>query len=119
MNLQKKSCFAYATNGFVNWTGNSRWWIIETVESFNGQRYEADQGNFIKWLSSNAFGGTNYLNTPVGAVCHTEEPGSAGTINNESIYFGEWAAGKSFAICAWDSIVTRNMQAVGDPFVTR
>ena len=109
----------YATNRYVNWTANSGWWIIETVESWNGQRYETDQGNFIKWFSSDAFGGTNYSNTPVGAVCYTEEPGSAGVINNETIYFGEWTVGKNFAMCAWNSIVTKNMQAIGDPLLTR
>jgi hypothetical protein len=76
-------------------------------------------GNFLQWFSSNAFGGTNYSNTPVGAVCYTEEPGGDGAINNETIYFGEWVAGKNFALCAWNSRVTPNMQAVGDPFVTK
>ena len=65
----------YATNGYVQWSGNSSWWIIETVESFNGQVLQNyPQCNFIKWFSSNAFGGTNYSSTPVGAVSHVEEP---------------------------------------------
>ncbi len=111
------SCFA--TNGFPQWSGNSGWWIIETVESYNGQRLNnADQSNFIQWFSSIAFGGTNYSNTPVGAVCHVEEPGLSG-VNDASIYFGLWAAGKNFAICAWQSRLTPFFQAVGDPFVTK
>ena len=111
----------YATNGYVQWSGNSGWWIIETIESYNGQRdsQASGQGNFLEWYSSNAFGGTNYVNTPVGAVCNTEEPGCYCTVNNETIYFGEWAAGKIFARCAWNSRITPNMQAVGDPFVTK
>jgi hypothetical protein len=28
----------YATNGLVNWTRNSGWYIIQTIESFNGER---------------------------------------------------------------------------------
>ena len=108
----------YPINGAVKWTGNSGWWIIETIESFNGMRGNPGQGTFTKWLSSNAFGGTNYSNTPVGAVSHTEEPGLGG-VEDSSIYFGLWAAGKNFAVCAWNSRQTPFFQAVGDPFVTR
>jgi hypothetical protein len=108
----------YATNGFVNWSGNSRWWIIETVESWNGQRYTTDQGNFIKWFSSNAFGGTNYSNTPVGAVCHVEEPNLSG-VENSSVYFGLWAGGVNFAISSWNSRQTPFFQAIGDPFINK
>jgi len=39
------------------WHGNSRWWILETIESYNGQRsQQGTQGNFVRWLSSSAFG---------------------------------------------------------------
>lgn len=76
------------------------------------------QGHFTQWFSSMAFGGTNYENTPVGAVCHTDEPG-AGGVNNAATYFGSWAQGKSFALCAWNSRNTMYFQAVGDPFVRR
>ncbi len=107
----------YATNGYIQWAGNSSWWIIETIESFNGQR-AGDGGNFIKWFSSNAFGGTNYSNTPVGAVCHTEEPGYNG-VENGSVYFGLWQSGKNFAGCAWNSKKTPFFQAVGDPLITK
>jgi len=106
----------YEIDGQVQWSGNSSWWIIRTEESYNGQ-ISTGQGNFVKWFYPNAFGGTNYSNTPIGAVSSTEEPG-AGAINN-SIYFGLWASGKNFAICAWNSNLTPYLQAVGDPFVTR
>jgi alpha-tubulin suppressor-like RCC1 family protein len=105
----------YPVNGEIVWTGNSRWWLIETVESFNGQRFTG-QGNFVEWFSSNAFGGTNYSNTPVGAVSHVEEP-SLGGVEDSSTYFGLWGGGKNFAICAWNSRLTPYFQAVGDPFV--
>lgn len=108
----------YPTDGNIKWSGHSRWWIIETVESFNGTRGGYGQGNFIQWFSSNAFGGTNYSNTPIGAVSHTEEPELLG-IENSPAYFGLWAAGKNFAICAWTSRNTPFFQAVVDPFVTR
>lgn len=107
----------YPINGEVTWLGNSGWWVIETVESFNGMRSGCGQGNFVQWFSSNAFGGTNYSNTPVGAVSHVEEPFLPG-IENSSVYFGLWAAEKNFAICAWNSRQTPFFQAVGDPFVT-
>jgi hypothetical protein len=108
----------YATNGFVQWTANGSWWIIETVESFNGQRYRIGQGTYIKWYSSNAFGGMSYSCTPIGAVCHTDEPGLC-SINDAGIYFGLWASGKNFAICAWDSRMTEYFLAIGDPFTTQ
>ena len=107
----------YPTNGYVKWTGNGGWWIIETVESNNGHRI-SDQGNYIEWLSANAFGGTNYSNTPVGAVCHTGEPYLSG-VNDSASYFGLWASGKNFSICAWGSRRTPFFLAIGDPFVTR
>jgi hypothetical protein len=42
-----------------------------------------------------------------------------------SVYYGDWAAGKSFAISAWDAEIQGNgglgsyFQAVGDPFVRK
>ena len=109
---------SYPTNGAVAWSGSSGWWIIETIESFNGIRGGYGQGNFTQWFSANAFGGTNYSNTPVGAVSHTEEP-SLGGVEDSATYFGLWSAGKYFAISAWNSKQTPYFQAVGDPFVTR
>src|SRR5206468_1780968 len=67
----------YATNGALQWHGNSSWWIIETVESYNGRR-ATEQGHFTQWFSSNAFGGINFTNVPVGAVSHVDEPGAGG-----------------------------------------
>ena len=98
--------------------GTNRWWIIETVESFNGQR-ASSSGNFLKWFSSNAFGTNNYyLNTPVGAVSHVDEPGLFG-VSDAAKYFGFWASGKNLAIAAWNSRNTPFFQAVGDPLVKR
>jgi hypothetical protein len=104
---------------YVNWAGNSGWYLMQTIESFNGQVVQiSSQGNFIKWFSSNAFGGTNYSNTPVGAVSNVEEPGPPST-SYGAIYFGLWASGKNSGICAWNARNTPYFQAVGDPFVTR
>jgi hypothetical protein len=103
----------------AKWTGNSGWWIIETIESYNGQRsYVGIDGLFLRWFSSSAFGGTNYSNTPVGGVTHTEEPQLSG-VNDAALYFGLWASKKDFALCAWRSRVTPFFQAVGDPLVSR
>jgi hypothetical protein len=107
----------YATNGPI-WSGNSGWWLIQTIESFNGDRYETSQGNFTMWLLPNAFGGTNYSNTPVGAVTYLEEPFLPGN-ENSTIYFGLWESGKNFAICAWNGRNTPYFQAVGDPFIQK
>jgi hypothetical protein len=108
----------YAVNGTNHWAGNSGWWVIETIESFNGQRCEPSQGTFIKWFSANAFGGSNFSNTPVGAVTHVEEPLLEG-INDGQRYLGLWSQGKQFGISAWNSRNTQYFQAVGDPFVAK
>jgi alpha-tubulin suppressor-like RCC1 family protein len=111
----------YPIDGELIFSGQSRWYLIETDESFNGIRnfVATGQGNFLEWYASNAFGGSAYANTPVGAVSHVEEPGSAE--NNPYLYFGLWAQGKIFSICAWNSFYnygTPYLQVVGDPFVT-
>jgi hypothetical protein len=78
--------------------------------------------NFLEWFSSGAFGGTNYSNTPIGAVSNVEEPNTLGA-SSPQIYFGLWASGKNFAICAWNSRNVspshQSFQAIGDPFVTK
>jgi hypothetical protein len=64
----------YATNYSIIFTNQSAWYLMETMESFNGQRVpEFPQGNFLSWYASNSFGGVNYSNTPVGAVSNVEE----------------------------------------------
>jgi hypothetical protein len=113
----------YATNGTIHFTGQSSWYVMKTLESFNGQRIpQFTQGNFISWFSSNAFtpGGTNsnYANTPVGAVCNVDEPGLEGNAT-VAIYFGLWASGKNLAICGWNARNTSSFQVVGDPFVRK
>ena len=73
-------------SNLIPWSGQSAWWIIETIEPYNGWR-DTGQGNFTQWFSKTAFGGTNYDKTPVGAVSHTDEP-YLGGINDAQIYFG-------------------------------
>ncbi|MGA2544472.1 MAG: hypothetical protein ABSG78_23225 [Verrucomicrobiota bacterium] len=112
--------YTYPIDGTVTFVGNSGWYLIQTDESFNGIREYTGQGNFLEWYSSNAFGGTDYSHTPIGAVCHVDEPGRAE--NDPYLYFGLWAAGKGFACCAWNSFYgygTPFLQVVGDPFVKR
>ena len=108
----------YAVNGELNWTGRSTWFVIATIESFNGDINESGMGNFIQWFSPNAFGGSSYANTPVGAVTHVEEPGLPG-IENMQAYFGYWAAGCNFATSAWQACNTPYYMVVGDPLVRR
>jgi len=109
----------YARNGAVVWRGNSSWWIIQTIESLNGQPL-GGQGNFTQWFSQAAFGSTNYENTPVGAITTTDEPG-APSRDYGAKYFGLWAQGKNFGISAWVSAGSTSLylQAVGDPFVRK
>ena len=113
----------YATNnptGFISWHGNSGWWVISTSESWNGRRGQTDQGNFNSWFSTNSFGGSNYSNTPVGAITSSSEPG--GIEPNDLVsYFALWQSGKSFAICAWlsNTGTGAKLQVIGDPFIAR
>ncbi len=121
----------YATDGQIQWGANADWWLMLSVESFNGQRVpgerqggEADvfygpmnQGNFIDWFSAGAFGGSDYSRTPVGAVSHVEEP-TTGGINDWS-YLAMWHDGFTFAECAWLSRRTGRFMATGDPLVAR
>ena len=114
--------YAIATNtiGGLTWHGSSAWWIIETIESLNGVP-GGGQGDFNMWFDHRAFGGgtyTSYENTPVGAVTHVFEPGAA-NVNDTYTYFNLWASGANFGTCAWQSRRTPELQAVGDPFVTR
>jgi hypothetical protein len=112
---------AYPTNSSVVWSGSSNWWIIETFESYNGQRdaaypyREPPQGDVEEWFAGNAWGGTNYTNTPAGAVSHVEEPGLGGV--NGPTYMSLWEAGYLFSECAWASKNTPCFQAVGDPLI--
>ena len=108
----------FATNNSIMWAGQSQWWIMETVESNNGARVFLGQGRFLDWFSPMAFGGRNYTHTPVGVVTHPDEPGLGG-VNDSATYFGLWAQGKCFAICAWRSRQTPFFQVVGDPLVRR
>jgi hypothetical protein len=110
----------YATNYSVIFTGQSGWYLMETIESFNGQRVpDFPQGNFLSWYASNSFGGVNYSNTPVGAISNVEEPGSAPSPADGGTYFGLWAKGKNAGICAWNAVNSSFFQEIGDPLVTQ
>jgi len=104
----------------VHFSGSSGWYLMGTGESYNGIRDNSGsyQGTFLQWFSSNAFGGSSYSTTPVGAVTHVDEP-FVPYLEDTRVYFGLWAAGKSFAICAWNSKQTPQFQAVGDPLVSK
>jgi hypothetical protein len=110
----------YAVDGSVVWSGSSTWWIIETFESYNGTRdcgvsEGQPQGCVARWFASNAWGGANYTNTPVGAVSNVEEPYVPGL--NGPTYMSLWEEGFLFSECAWASKNTPCFQAIGDPLV--
>src|SRR5207248_764990 len=104
---------SFTKDGTVVFSGTSSWYIMMTVESFNGQRDNPSttQSNFLDWYSQFAFGGSDYQNTPVGAVTHVEEPDLPG-VNDPNLYFGLWEAGKTFSYCAWRSRHTDRLQVV-------
>jgi peptidoglycan hydrolase-like protein with peptidoglycan-binding domain len=106
----------YSVDGSVVFTGKSNWFLMETVESYNGL-WDSYQGDFTDWFSANAFGGTNYSHTPAGAVVHVDEP-YAGGINSPS-YFQCWEKRHLFIDCAWGSLMTAFMAPHGDPWITK
>ena len=112
----------YAIDGKIKFSGKSGWYILQTIESWNGQRFNTGwpgtgQGSFVDWFAPNAFGSTDYENTPVGAVSHTSEPSGAGV--NSADYFRLWERGYFFIEAAWASRNTVYFMATGDPFVTK
>jgi alpha-tubulin suppressor-like RCC1 family protein len=127
--LNPAAYFSWACNGpfGTNWnyptneltfSGTATGWcLFYTTESYNGERDQTFQGNFLRWFSSNAFGGTNYSNTPVDAPSHVDEPTAAS--ENTTLLYGLWAAGKPFGITAWNAWQTSKCQAVGDPLTKR
>jgi hypothetical protein len=113
----------WPTNGAIVFGTNAGWYLLQTGESWNGLRGEppTGQSTFLDWFCPIAFSGTNYSNTPAGAVSHVWEP--AEPINNPQ-YFVLWARGRTFAACAWVSLFpsrgrASTIQAVGGPFVQR
>lgn len=110
-------------DGTIRFYGQSGWYIMTTIDSFNGMR-QTGQASFLTWFVTNAFSGTNYSNTPVGAVSTVDEPGLSGK-PSPYIYYYSWAAGKTFGIAAWwAQYVTFGspgirFQATGDPFVRK
>ncbi len=110
----------YAFNGNVRFHGNSEWFIIATVESYNGmlEKNYSPHGDYGEWFSPIAFYRSNYEATPIGAVCHVEEPLGFG-VQDPGIYFGLWSRGRYFSICAWRSARTPRLLVVGDPLVIK
>ena len=112
----------YANDGSVTFSGNSNWYAIMSIESFNGQR-STFQENIQGWFAADAFGGTSYSNTPAIAVSHVEEPFLSGV--NDGEYFKMWeqedSNGPMFlgieAAWAWRN--TPFFQCLGDPLITR
>jgi hypothetical protein len=109
----------YTTNGWLQFHGDSAWFPIMSIESFNGQWEPFDfQTSYHFWFVKNAFFGQDYQFTPIGAVSHLYEPFVHG-VSDAYKYFGWWELGKCFARCAWASRRTAAFQACGDPFVCK
>jgi len=106
--------------GYVNWSGESSWYLIETIESYNGRRYNISSGQFAEWFAANSFGGANYSNTAIAAISSPDEPLCYGVCDPQ-MYFGLWEAGKIFGVCAWTSMQTQygQFQVIGDPFIKK
>jgi alpha-tubulin suppressor-like RCC1 family protein len=113
----------FNVNGTVQFYGQSSWYVMTTLESYNGRLADTGLSCFGRWFSANSFSGTNYnyLNTPVGAAANADE---CGCDPDPKILFGLWAQGKNLAICTWNSMPSQLPShpyavAVGDPFTRR
>lgn len=107
----------YATNGTIKWNNSpNQWYSMLTVDSLNGQR-AYNQGNFITWFSSGAFGGSGYNNCPVAAVGNVEEPYLFTSCI--SGFFNLWQSEYPFIECAWQSRITDKFAVFGDPFIIK
>jgi hypothetical protein len=106
----------YPTDRSIFFTGKSNWYLIKTIESYNGI-LGSSHGTFEKWFSPTTAGGWQYSRTPVGMACHTDEPSLGGV--EGSMYMCNWEAGLLFSECAWSSRKTKYFMAVGDPLVKR
>jgi hypothetical protein len=96
---------------------------MTTYESYNGVRnYLAPNylSTYVEWYASNAFGGTNFENTPVVAAANTHE---CNCTPDPATLLALWAGGKSAAICCWQAgwrqQASGSTLVVGDPFVKR
>src|SRR4051794_19490941 len=85
----------FPVDGSVRFHGESSWFAITTHESFNGHRLEPSFSTYIRWYAANAFGGTNYQNTPAAAVANSDE---CGCNPNHAIFLSLWQSRKNAAI---------------------
>jgi hypothetical protein len=109
----------FNVNGTVQFYGESSWYVMTTLESYNGRLADPTLSCFGRWFSANSFSGTNYsyLNTPVGAAGNADE---CSCDPDPKILFSLWAQGKNLAICTWNSMPSHQFPvAVGDPFTRR
>lgn len=117
---------AWATDGTVNLHGDSNWYIAEVLESLNGQWSPGEgQHSYREWFTSSAFGGTNWINTPVVALSSVNEPRVTGYFA-PGVWLPLWNVGRSSARSAWLSQPARvgatqpeSMQLTGDPLIQR
>ena len=106
----------WGNDGSVSFSGNSGWFALMTIESYNGI-YGSGHGDPTEFFAPDAFGGTDYANTPVCFVGHTAEPYIAGVSSQH--YARRWARGWTAGEAAWAGRNTRHFLHVGDPLVTR
>jgi hypothetical protein len=108
------------TNGWpindVTLSGSSGWYLLTTIESYNGQ-YASSHGDPTEFFAANAFGGTDYSNTPVFFYGHTQEPYLGGIAT--AAYEELWARGYLAIECAWKAAMNSPILPLGDPLVRR
>jgi hypothetical protein len=106
----------FCVNGAVKFYGRSDWYVMTTYESYNGRLADPGLSCFGRWFASNAFGGTDYSNVPVGAMGNADEEGVPGIKS----FFALWVQGKNLAISVWNAMGSAHYAvAIGDPLITQ
>ncbi len=108
----------FPVDGTVKFYGQSGWFAMTTYESYSGQTNAPTGGLscYTEWFAADAFGGSNFNNTPVIGVANTDECGCA---PQPMGFLGLWCAGKNAAISCWQNGWQNvgTTLAVGDPLV--
>lgn len=99
----------------LRFAGLSNWYLLTTVESYNGRRGTSFNG-IAYCFKADVFGGSAYQFTPAGFVASTEEQ----TVNGVPYQnlFAHWDRGWGLNEVSWANRTTDHFVVYGYPFVS-
>lgn len=117
----------WPTNGVLTFQGDAGWYVLQSFESWNANfgPQRSWQSKYTYWFRANAFGGSAYSRTPVGAMSHVAEPYLPS--HNTATWATLWHLGKPLGIVTWIAKDWANNptggqnhdQTNGDPLVAK